>query len=78
MNTFDTSSLDDAGLLGPLGRKRLCAYEFCIPDVEAFRVEVAAITPRSGFPKLSRVASTAARRRGFVVDRPFIQTLAGY
>jgi hypothetical protein len=40
---FDTSALDDEGLLGPPGEKRALSYEFCIPDSVEKRNEVEGI-----------------------------------
>lgn len=37
---FDTSALDDEGLLGQPGGKRALSYEFCIPDRVENRTEV--------------------------------------
>lgn len=50
---FDTSALDEAGLLGPPGGKRALAYELCIPNSAERRTEVEGIDPSVAFSSAS-------------------------
>ena len=47
--TFDRSTLDEAGLYGPIGGKRALSYEFCIPNTVVNRTEVERIDPTVAF-----------------------------
>jgi hypothetical protein len=51
---FDLSRLDAAGLQGPPGGQRALDYEYCIPQGQEFREQVAAIDPSAGFQPGSR------------------------
>ncbi|MGB5734612.1 MAG: hypothetical protein WBM40_09235 [Thiohalocapsa sp.] len=44
---FDLTLLDDDGLIGPDNGKRSVDYEYCIPDDDDAKAEVAAIDPTS-------------------------------
>jgi hypothetical protein len=46
---LDLSRLDEAGLYGPPDGLRALDYEFCIPDGDAFRVQVASIDSSARF-----------------------------
>lgn len=46
---LDLDALDQDGLLGPPDGKRALHYEFCIPNHQRPRAEVAAIDPRADF-----------------------------
>jgi hypothetical protein len=37
---FDTSRIDDAGLIGPPDGKRTVAYEYCVPKSDGYLAEV--------------------------------------
>jgi hypothetical protein len=51
---FDLSRLDAAGLQGPPDGRRALDYEFCIPQGQRFRDQVAAIDPSARFQPGSR------------------------
>lgn len=52
--TFDLDKVNAQGLQGPPDGLRDLAYEFCIPDTEPHRTEVAAIDPSVQFMGGSR------------------------
>ena len=51
---FDLNRLDAAGLQGPPDGLRALDYEFCIPQGQGFRDQVAAIDPSARFQPGSR------------------------
>jgi hypothetical protein len=68
---FDLKNVDVNGLEGPPAGKREIAYQFCVPNTEAKRLEIAELDPTARFE------SEAAGRAGCTADEILVHARTG-
>lgn len=68
---FDLKKIDSNGLEGPPAGKREVLYQFCIPNTEALRLEIAELDPTARFE------SEVAGRAGCTSDEILVHARTG-
>jgi hypothetical protein len=68
---FDMKKVDVNGLEGPPTDKRAIAYQFCVPNTEARRLEIAELDPTARFE------SEVAGRAGCTADEILVHAHTG-
>lgn len=68
---FDLKKVDVNGLEGPSTDKREIAYQFCVPNTEDKRIEIAELDPTARFE------SEAAGRAGCTADQILVHARTG-
>lgn len=68
---FDLNKIDPNGLEGPPAGKREIQYQFCVPNTEARRLEIAELDPTARFE------SEVAGRAGCTADEILVHARTG-